>query len=122
MPGTGFINLRPLRHAGSAGADRPWDTALSDARLLPFLVLDPLDFSAFFSVGAPLRDTGHDFSFSGFPSIASTSRRRIGQIMAKVGWRKIGIVMRYAGVNNIEATNSPSTPQIGITAERRPQG
>jgi site-specific recombinase XerD len=32
----------------------------------------------------------------------------IGQIMAKVGWSKVDTVMRYVGVNNIEAIKLPS--------------
>jgi site-specific recombinase XerD len=39
----------------------------------------------------------------------------IGQIMAKVGWSKVDTVMRYAGVGNIEAINTPSALQNEVT-------
>jgi site-specific recombinase XerD len=45
----------------------------------------------------------------------------IGQIMAKVGWSKVDTVMRYVGVNNIEAMNSPSVPQSERAVYRGPK-
>ena len=45
----------------------------------------------------------------------------IGQIMAKVRWSKVDTVMRYLGVNNIEAKNSPSALQSEPTMYSKPQ-
>ncbi len=45
----------------------------------------------------------------------------IGQIMAKVGWSKVDTVMRYVGVNNIEAMNLPNTFQGKPAVYSRPQ-
>ena len=45
----------------------------------------------------------------------------IGQIMAKVGWSKVDTVMRYVGVNYIEAMNSPSAIQSEPAVYIRPQ-
>lgn len=45
----------------------------------------------------------------------------IAQIMAKVGWGKVDTVMRYVGVNTIEAMNSPSTLQSEREIYREPQ-
>ena len=45
----------------------------------------------------------------------------IGQIMAKVGWSKVDTVMRYVGVNNIEAMNSSSASQSETAVYSRPQ-
>ena len=45
----------------------------------------------------------------------------IGQIMAKVGWSKVDTVMRYVGINNIEAMNSPSAIQSEQAVYIRPQ-
>jgi len=44
-----------------------------------------------------------------------------GQIMAKGGWSKVDTVMRYVGVNNIEAINSPSAIQSEPAVHARPQ-
>jgi site-specific recombinase XerD len=45
----------------------------------------------------------------------------IGQIMAKVGWSKVDTVMRYVGVNSLEAISSKTTPKIEPSAHNRPQ-
>ena len=45
----------------------------------------------------------------------------IGQIMAKVGWSKVETVMRYVGVNSLEAISSKTTPRIEPAAHNRPQ-
>jgi site-specific recombinase XerD len=45
----------------------------------------------------------------------------IGQIMAKVGWSKVDTVMRYVGVNNIEAMNSPGALHNEPAVYSRPQ-
>jgi hypothetical protein len=45
----------------------------------------------------------------------------IGQIMAKVGWSKVDKVMRYVGIGNIDAMNSPNALQSEPRVYKRPQ-
>jgi site-specific recombinase XerD len=90
------------------------------------LAVDPGQISRIFKSLAvkaeldPEKISGHSTRIGAAQDLL-VSGASIGQIMAKVGWSKVDTVMRYVGVNNIEAMNSPSTLQSECEIYRESQ-
>ena len=68
----------------------------------------------------PKQISGHSTRIGAAQDLLSEGSS-IGQIMAKVGWSKVDTVMRYVGVGDITALNSPSAVQSKPAVYSRPQ-
>jgi len=87
------------------------------------LAMDPGQISRMFKSLAvrgnldPHQISGHSTRIGATQDLLD-SGASIGQIMAKVGWTKVDTVMRYAGMNNIEAMSSQRNPKIEPVIKR----